>query len=276
LTSSSGQSSLSATTSELALDWDSTSKEIVDFIQSYVRKSRTKGVVVGLSGGVDSSLVAKLSVMALGPNKVLGVLMPTSFTPEADIQDANDLAHLLSIDTSRIDIGSIDRAFLVAIKTSADTEELKIPLANLKARIRMTVLYFFANKLNYLVAGTGDRSEDLIGYFTKYGDGGVDFLPISHLYKTQVRKLAEFLGIPGRIAYKPSSPQLYPGHKATDEIPVDYDVLDMVEKMLFDDKLSPADVSIKCDLRRGIVDEVARRYANSSHKRLYPPMLREW
>src|SRR2546425_3894349 len=262
--------------STLEIECDSVARDIVAFIRKVTKDAGVNGAVVGLSGGVDSSLVARLLVEALGSNNVLGVLMPTDFTPKEDTGDALTLAKQLGIRSEIIEIQSIFQSFMSSLDQDRQSSRGKITLANLRSRIRMVVLYFFANKLNYLVAGTGDRSEDLIGYFTKYGDGGVDFLPISHLYKTQVRKLAEFLGIPGRIAYKPSSPQLYPGHNATDEIPVDYDVLDMVEKMLFDDKLSPADVSIKCDLRRGIVDEVARRYANSSHKRLYPPMLREW
>jgi NAD+ synthase len=202
--------------------------------------------------------------------------MPTDFTPQTDIQDAQDLANHLAVRTKRVDIGSIDKAFASALGLISGKESFKIPFANLRARIRMSILYFLANESNYLVAGTGDRSEDLIGYFTKYGDGGVDLLPISHLYKTQVRKLAEFLGIPPRIANKPSSPQLYPGHMATDEIPADYDLLDRVEKMLFDDKLSPIEVSLKCHVKKELVDKIVQRHASSSHKRLYPPMLREW
>ena len=258
------------------LDWEATSKEIVSFIESYVKKSQARGVVVGLSGGVDSSVVTKLSVMALGQSNVLGVLMPTNFTPQTDMEDARSLALQLGIQTRIIDIGSIDQAFGTSLGVPSGDKGMKIPFANIRARIRMTILYFFANRLNYLVAGTGDRSEDLIGYFTKYGDGGVDLLPISHLYKSQVRKLADFLGLPLKISSKPSSPQLYPGHKATDEIPADYELLDRIEKMLFDDRLSPAEVSLKCRVNGNLVDEVMRRYSSSGHKRLYPPMLREW
>src|SRR5207249_8147294 len=159
------------------------SKEIVNFIESYVNNSQAKGLVVGLSGGVDSSVVAKLCVMALGRSNVLGVLMPTTFTPKTDIEDARSLALQLGIDSRHVEIGSIDEAFGASLGVRSDEKAMKIPFANLRARIRMTILYFFANGLNYLVAGTGDRSEDLIGYFTKYGDGGVDLLPISHLYK---------------------------------------------------------------------------------------------
>jgi NAD+ synthase len=115
----------------------------------------------------------------------------------------------------------------------------KIAEANVKARARMMICYFFANSFNMPVAGTGDRSEDLIGYFTKHGDGGVNFLPIAHLYNTQVRALGAHLGLPERIVTKPSSPQLWPGHLATDEIPLGYEKLDLVLHLLFDLKPPP-------------------------------------
>ncbi len=262
--------------SDLDLDWNSTTEEVVRFIRSTVKAARAAGLVVGLSGGVDSSLVAKLSVLALDSSRVLGILMPTAFTPKTDVEDARLLAEQLGIQTKYVEIETVSESFTRALGVSETDHHLKIPLANLRARTRMTILYFFANELNYLVAGTGDRSEDLIGYFTKYGDGGVDFLPISHLYKTQVRRLALFLGIPERIALKPSSPQLYPGHKATDEIPADYDVLDKIEKMLFDEKLSTKDVASKTNVDPALVEEVNRRYIESAHKRAYPRMARGW
>ena len=124
-----------------------------------------------------------------------------------------------------------------------------------------------------MVTGTSNRSEIMIGYFTKYGDGGVDFLPIVHLYKTQVRRLAKYLGVPQHVAYKPSSPQLYPGHKATDEIPVDYDRLDQILVGLFDRKLPAEEVSRLTGVSLGLVDETLRRLNASRHKRTSPPGL---
>jgi len=262
--------------SEFDLDWEAASEEIVTFIQRVVAEARAGGIVVGLSGGVDSSLVAALSVRALGKEKVLGVMMPTDFTPKEDIQDARDLAKMLGIQTKNIMIRPIMDCFAEALRLDEADPHVKIPLANICSRIRMVILYYFANLYNYLVAGTGDRSEDLIGYFTKYGDGGVDFLPISHLYKTQVRRLAEYLGVPQKMAYKPSSPQLYPGHKATDEIPIDYDKLDYVERMLFDEKLPPQNVADKTEVSINIIEDVLRRHQASAHKRAYPPMVRGW
>jgi NAD+ synthase len=152
----------------------------------------------------------------------------------------------------------------------------KIPKANVKARVRMIINYYVGNSLNMLVAGTGDRSEDTIGFFTKYGDGGVDFLPIAHLYKTQVRALGAHLGLPERVVWKPSSPQLWPGHKAADEIPVDYDKLDLILSGLLDKKLTPAEVAKATGVQLKVVEDVIKRHRASAHKRNYPPMLGSW
>ncbi len=249
---------------------------IEKFVRDFVAMSRAEGIVIGLSGGVDSSLVAMLCSHALGKDRMLGLLMPTSFTPEPDVHDARQLAVQLGIRTEHVQIDEIVDAYRRALGAREDDEGLKTPLANLRARVRMTILYWFANRYNYLVAGTGDKSEDLIGYFTKYGDGGVDFLPIAHLYKTQVRALAKHLGLPDDLVSKPSSPQLYPGHSALDEIPADYDVLDPILYALFEQKLSPAEVQRELNAPKKLLDEVLRRHQETAHKRAYPPLISPW
>ncbi len=261
---------------ELGVQWQHAANEITNFITRVVLEAGAKGVVVGLSGGVDSSLVAKLCVMALGRDKVLGILLPVAFTPSEDTRDAVDLAASLGIRTELVPLQPAVNSIIEMLGLSEANPEARIPLANIRSRLRMVILYYFANRRNYLVAGTGDRSEDLIGYFTKYGDGGVDLLPISHLYKTQVRGLAEYLGISARITSKPSSPQLYPGHKATDEIPIDYDKLDLIQMMLFDKKLSVQEIAERTRVGAEIVEDVVNRYRISAHKRCYPKMVRDW
>ncbi len=248
--------------------------EILDFIRDYVYRAGAQGVVIGLSGGVDSSVAATLCARALGPEKVLGLIMPLRFTPRRDVEDAMNLAKMLNIEFKYIPIDDIELSYKKSVGVEVEDEKLKIPLANLRARIRMTILYFFANSLNRIVVGTSDKSELLIGYFTKYGDGGVDILPIGHLYKTQVRQLALALKIPEHIAFKPSSPQLYPGHKATDEIPADYDVLDRVLYYLFDLGLRPEEVARKAGVGVDIVRRVIEMYIKSMHKRSLPPMVK--
>ncbi|MEM2905583.1 MAG: NAD+ synthase [Candidatus Bathyarchaeia archaeon] len=257
-----------------ALDPESTIREVTGFIKTKVETTGAKGVVVGLSGGVDSSLVAALCVRALGPERVLGVLMPTSFTPPQDMEDAKTLAEQLGIRTRRVDIQRISEAFFDELGCKRGEERFRKPMANIRARCRMVVLYYFANLECLLVAGTGDRSETLIGYFTKYGDGGADIQPIAHLYKTQVRQLAEQLGVPKRIAYKPSSPQLYPGHKATDELPLSYEQLDPVLVGLFDKGLTPVEVSRLSGVPVHVVEHVLKMSENSRHKREPPPKVK--
>jgi len=259
----------------LKFDFERTANEIVEFIRKTVKDADAAGVVVGLSGGTDSSLVATLCVRALGENRVLGVIMPMVFTPAQDIDDAKELAEWLGIRTEFVSIQDISEAFSRQLGIDENDLKQRIPMANIRARIRMVVLYYYANLHNCLVAGTGDRSERLIGYFTKYGDGGVDFSPISHLYKTQVRELSKHLGIPDKIVYKPSSPQLYPRHKVTDEIPLGYEELDPVLVGLFDRKLPPREVSRLTGVPIKVVEEVVRRFERSKHKRTYPPMVRE-
>jgi NAD+ synthase len=251
----------------LEFDPAKTLNGVLEFIKEVSKSTSTSGVIVGLSGGVDSTLTATLCTQALGKEKVLGVLMPTYFTPEVDVRDALDLAKMLGIRTERVGIADICESFVEALRIREDDTGTRIPLANVHARVRMIILYFFANAKNYLVAGTGDRSETLIGYFTKYGDGGADFFPIRHLYKTQVRELAIYLGIPKKMALKPSSPQLYPGHKLSDEVPLGYEKLDPVLVWLFDYELPPEKVSEMTNLPTDIIMKIVARYNQTKHKR---------
>ena len=257
----------------LTLDYSKTTKVIVRFIRKVVTNASAKGAVVGLSGGVDSSVVGALCVRALGKKRVIGILMPVSHTPKKDVEDAKSLSKDWGIRTYEVRIDKVFSAFSDGMPLK---ERNRVADANVKARIRMVINYYFANSLGMLVAGTGDKSEDIIGYFTKYGDGGVDFLPIAHLYKTQVRQLGAHLGLPSRVTAKPASPQLWPGHKATDEIPIEYERLDLVLYGLFDAKLRPAEVSKRTGVNLEVIKDVLRKHKGSGHKRAYPPMLGSW
>ncbi|MGI0086315.1 MAG: NAD(+) synthase, partial [Nitrososphaerales archaeon] len=185
---------------------------ITTFTRNYVNEAGARGVVIGMSGGVDSAVVSFLSVKALGAKRVTALLLfEDEFKKGKDYKDAERLISKIKIERVEFDITRVIDAFQNAFlnwgfKTS------KVSLANVKARVRMTLLYLVANERKLLVIGTGDRSEESIGYFTKYGDGGVDFMPIAHLYKTEVKALARKLGVPRNIIEKPSSPNLWKGH----------------------------------------------------------------
>jgi len=257
----------------LRIDLEEAEKVIKGFMRGIIEDSAASGVVIGLSGGVDSALATALCVRALGQDKVLAVIMPTNFTPRQDVEDAFELAKILGVRTELVHVQDIIEAFFKSLGTSQTSAQLKMARANILARTRMIILYYYANVNNYLVVGTGDRSESLIGYFTKYGDGAADFFPIRHLYKSQVRELAKHLGVPEKIAYKPSSPQLYPGHKLMDEIPVDYDRLDLILVGLFDLKMSPEEVSHATGISLKTVMNVQERHKRTEHKRSIPRML---
>ncbi|MGD0637368.1 MAG: NAD+ synthase [Nitrososphaerales archaeon] len=260
-------------TEGLSMDCAKAEREIVRFIRKVVEDSGSSGAVIGLSGGIDSSVVGALLVRALEREKVIGILMPASHTPKEDTEDARALAKSWGIKTYEVGIDPVFSAFEKSLPKEGGG---RVAYANVKARIRMVINYYIANSNGMLVAGTGDRSEDLIGFFTKHGDGGVDFLPIAHLYKTQVRLLGAHLGLPERLVNKPASPQLWPGHKAVDEIPIEYERLDLVLAGLFDQKQTPTEVARKTGVDVKVVRDVIRRHKASAHKRSYPPMLGSW
>ncbi|MEB3787595.1 MAG: NAD+ synthase, partial [Desulfurococcales archaeon] len=218
------------------LDYDRLSKELSSWIRDRVEEAGVEGIVVGVSGGVDSATTLALSVKALGKERVLGLVMPDStVTPSEDMEDAKSLLESLGVRYHVIDIAPIVDVYKGSIPVYEDEDGPdRIPVGNLRARIRMSLLYYYANKKKLLVAGTGDRSEILIGYFTKWGDGAVDILPIAILYKTQVRRLAASMGVPERIAFKPSSPRLWRGQTAEGELGVSYEQIDLVLHAVFD------------------------------------------
>ncbi|MEM3139803.1 MAG: NAD+ synthase [Archaeoglobaceae archaeon] len=242
------------------MDWNRIAERIQDFIVKQVESANASGVVLGLSGGIDSAVVAFLSVRALGKERVFATITPEKgITAEEDVKDAIEIANLLGIEFKVIEIGDLVKIFLEKLgKTNINAE------INLKPRIRMLINYYYANSLNRLVIGTGNKSEISVGYFTKYGDGGVDFQPIGDLYKTELFEFAKFLGVPEKIIRKKPTAGLWVGQTDEGEIGMSYAELDETLKLI----------------EKGVIKDeekfkrVLRMVESSKHKRIMPPVAR--
>jgi len=252
------------------IPYEAAIKYTSEFINKIVEESGARKVVMGLSGGVDSATLLALLVKALGPDRVVALIMPDErVNVKQDTVDALHLAKSYGVEHYYIPIDKVVDAYSIMPFFSYSD---KLATGNLRARIRMNILYYYANRFNALVAGSSDRSEILIGYFTKYGDGAADFLPLGSLYKTQVRRLAVKLGIPEEIARKPSSPGLWPMHYAEEELGLKYEVIDLVLYALVDLNIPPEKVPICTGVEREVVERVVSLHRRSRHKRSVPPV----
>jgi len=226
------------------------------WIRDKVLAAGYKGVVVGMSGGLDSSVLAVLCYRAF-PQSMFGVLMPC-YSSQEDREHALATASKFSIPTKIVVLDTVFDTLLKALPGDrVDPAVSRLAQANLKSRLRMLTLYYFANQLKYMVVGAGNRSELSVGYFTKYGDGGVDILPLGNLVKGQVRELASFLGIPQQIIDKPVSAGLWQGQTDEAELGFTYEELDRY--------LVTGEVSNELE------GKIKSMIAASDHKRLPPP-----
>ena len=239
---------------------------ITSFIRHHLKDSGANGLVVGLSGGVDSSLVAKLCVEAVGRDKVVGVWSGEGPAEAPDHDDARDWARALGISLRTYDIAPLVASFGHGLEIKGTS---RVALGNVKARVRMIILYYIANTEGRLVMGTGNKSEIAMGYFTVFGDGGADFLPIGDLYKTQVREMASFLGLPKRIIDKVPTAGLWPGQTDEGELGIAYADLDRV-LLGIELHLTPEEVAAQSGVPLAKVHDVEAVVARSVHKRKTP------
>jgi len=252
------------------MNLEAAQKKIVDFIQSETHKAGVNGAVIGLSGGIDSALTAVLTVEALGKENVLGIHMPElGLTPLEDSEDAKKLADLLAIEFRTIDISGIISSIMDSVPDSELADRLC--RGNLKARVRMSLLYFHANQMNRIVMGTGNKTEILLGYYTKYGDGGVDLEPIGGLYKTEVWELSRKIGIPESLVVKKPSAGLWAGQTDEADLGISYLKVDKVLDMLEQHK-EPQTILNSLDISSEQLNSVLNRIEKNRHKRTSPPI----
>lgn len=241
---------------------------IAAWLREQVAAAGAQGLVFGLSGGIDSAVVARLSQLAM-PDRCLGVLMPCHSSPQ-DEEDGRLVADHYRLPVLRVPLEApfdaltqeVDSAFTRVPQLrphATDDVRARVPRANVKPRLRMTTLYLVANRLNYLVAGTGNRSEIAIGYYTKYGDGGVDLLPLGRLVKREVWDLGRALGVPARVIEKAPSAGLWLGQ--TDEAEMGFTYAELEQFLSNGSSAVPA----------ATAQRIERLVAASEHKRRLPP-----
>jgi len=220
------------------VDAEGLASQVTEWLKARFDESGARTFVMGLSGGIDSAVVCGLAARAAGPERVLGVIMPSASNPDDAVQAAK-VAAAFGVRTLTVDLTSLAQTFHGAMPTEAALQALRVlpqdddadariqlATANVRPRLRMTTLYYVANLVKGIVAGTGNKSEAMIGYFTKYGDGGVDLFPIIDLYKFEVRAVAAAIGVPQSVIDRPPSAGLWQGQTDESEIGLTYEQLD--------------------------------------------------
>jgi len=250
----------------LRFNYEVAERRITSFIKEVVKASHARGVVLGLSGGSDSSVSISLAAKALGPEMVKAVSMPDIESSEETISIARRVADSVGVELTTIDITPIVSSVLKQLGMNYASSD-RVVRGNIKVRVRMTVLYAIANSEGRLVLGTSDRSEWLIGYFTKWGDGAADLYPIIGLFKTQVMELGRYLNLPSEAFSRPPTPDLWPGHTAERELGVNYEVIDEVLYRFFDEGLRINEIVNVTGIPNEVVRKVLKLYERSDHKR---------
>jgi len=250
---------------DLSINPEEISIIIKDFIKTYVKNSGYKSIVLGLSGGIDSAVTALLCSSAIGKKNTRCVFLPDGSTPYLDIKHLELFVKKFDLLCEKKDISSLVRN----IESKCIVKPNEYALANIKARTRMILLFEYANMIRSLVCGTSNKSEILVGYFTKYGDGGVDIMPIGDLYKTQVCKLAEYLKVPGELVSKPPTAGLIKGQTDEKELKLGYRHLDKI-LMGLEQKMDIDEIVNIVGVKKSDVERVKNMRIKSQHKRRIP------
>ena len=243
-------------------------------LRDYARKNRFQKVVIGLSGGIDSTLTAVIAADALGAANVMGVSMPSSYSSSHSIVDAKTLATNLGIEFVGIPIASIYDSYLKTMEATFGPEEMGLAEENLQARIRGTLLMAISNRYGHLLVATGNKSEMACGYATLYGDMAGGFALLKDVFKTEVYELCRYRNslsevIPANVLTKPPSAELRPGQKDSDSLPP-YEVLDPILEAYIEEDLAMADIEARGN-ERGVVEKVIALVDRAEYKRRQSP-----
>lgn len=250
--------------------------QISEWLKERLDEARADRFVLGLSGGIDSAVVAGLCARAAGPERVLAVMMPSASNPD-DLACAMEVAETFGLKSTTIDLTSVADTFYASVPDVATVfsgvlgeepgngieERSQLAKANVRPRLRMLTLYYLANLARGIVVGTGNKTELMIGYFTKYGDGGVDIFPLTDLYKFEVRAVARAIGVPERVITRPPSAGLWEGQTDEQEIGLTYDELDST--------LSAMDTGDASLLDPDVHARVQHMVSTTAHKRAAVP-----
>jgi NAD+ synthase len=247
------------------IDEEETITVIKSFIKTYVENSDVDSVVIGVSGGIDSAIAAVLCAEALGKDRTYCLFLPDHVTPMQDRKDFDKIINTYHLSYDKHDISDLVQSFNNYSPVKID----KLTGGNIKARVRMILLYAYANKKKSLVCGTSNKSELLIGYYTKYGDGGVDFMPLGDIYKTDLFRIARYLKFPDSILSKPPTAGLWKGQTDENELKLKYDKLDLILYGL-ECKLEYKRIALNCDVSINDVVRIANMRKRSQHKRRSP------
>lgn len=251
------------------MDPDRTVDHLVDFLAEYRETAGADGYVVGVSGGVDSAVAVTLAARAVGPERVLALLLPAAPSADAHVADARDLCDRLGVDRREVAIDPLVAAVRETYLVESETDLDRVTAGNLRARLRAVYLYLAANRQDLLVLGTTNRSEYLLGYYTKYGDGAADLRVLADHYKTEVCDVARALDL-DRFAAKTPSAELWEGQTDEGELGASYDTIDPILRSLADGR-SPAETARLVDVDEELVRRFAAMMAATEHKRAPPP-----
>ncbi len=254
------------------MDYETVEARAHDFLRQKLEEAGAEGYAIGVSGGLDSATSLTLAVDAVGKENVSAWIMPGKPSRDQNMADARDLCENLGVEVHEVDIEPIVERF----DEATDFELEKEALGNIRARVRMILEYIDSNHSNKLVIGTGNRSEYLLGYFTKHGDGATDVNPLTDIYKTQVQELADYIGVLDKFIEKEPSAGLWEGQTDREELNESYETVDKVLKALVDEENSVEEASKQTKTDLSTVERIKKLHEITDHKRKLPeyPRLR--